>query len=215
MASPPGQGSWKAERRMLIEIEGPSGAGKTSLVRALSTALGGGRTVVDVAAREHELGGHAWLLGEFMRGLAVPLDHPEALFAYCARAAARARIIADLGSEDTLLLCDRLRMSLHVQAGLAGLDRPDAEALVRLASDGIEVTHTVLLDIDHQTHCNRLGADGRTPLGGHAFDDIRQRFHTAYHHVDGAKIRINTAAVAHRDVQASILLMLGASRATS
>jgi thymidylate kinase len=200
---------------MLIEVEGPSGAGKTSLIQALSTTLAGSHTVIDVAAREHKLGGHAWQLGEFMRHLIPPLDHPEALFVYCARAAARARLIADLDSERVLLLCDRLRLSLHVQAGLAGLDWPDAEALARLTFKEVAVKHTVLLDIDHQSHYDRLTADGRNPAGVTAFDDVRQHFHTAYRRVDATKTKIYTASISLREVEASILSILEISGAIS
>lgn len=198
---------------MLIEVEGPSGAGKTSLIQALCATLRESHAVIDVAAWEHKLGGHGWQLGEFMRQLHLPLDHPEALFVYCARAAARARIIADLDNGRTLLLCDRLRLSLHVQAALSGLDWPEAAALVRWATSGVEVKYTVLLDIDYPTHSSRLFADGRCPVGEAAFDVVRQRFDTAYRQIDAPKAKINTAAMTVRQVEASILSMLRTSGA--
>jgi len=192
---------------MLIEIEGPSGAGKTTLIGAMAAACKR-NLVIDIAARERMAGGVAWQLGEIMRRLDAPLGHPEAIFVYAARAAARVRLAVEAGENRNLVLCDRLRLSLHVQARLAGLSHEHAAQLVRVATRAAGRIHTIMLDVNHDGHCRRLSDQGDTPLPKYTFNKLRTYFRDAYACQTEDKLYIDTSPLRSSDVHGRVLTHL-------
>lgn len=198
---------------MLIEIEGVRGAGKSTLIAALCGAGRPGVRFVNAAAAEEELADSGWSLGAFMRGLDEPVPAPESLFLYCARTAARARLISTLRTPPGVpVLSDRLSLSLYVQARLAGLAGAEAWALVRLALQDVTPDCTVLLDADYQSHLERLKGDGRVPQADPDFQAHRDAFAQAFRTTETTKIRIDTAGMAAGQVRASVLAALPLAR---
>ncbi|MBI1758781.1 MAG: hypothetical protein HYR62_06105 [Actinobacteria bacterium] len=197
---------------MLIEIDGPSGAGKTSLVSSLRTDRQfAGRPVVDVADVERATGDLGWRTGALMRETNRgdgPIDPVEAVFLYCARTAARARLVAGLNNDRTVLLCDRLRLSLDVQARLAGLAPPHARSAVDLAVRQVRPDLLVLLDVTHPVHAHRLAARGHTAQSEITFGLIRSHFAAAFAQFTGTKLRIDTTRLSSDDVHRAVLQQL-------
>lgn len=194
---------------MLIEIEGPSGAGKTSLAKSLcdrSDHLA--RAVIDIASQE-ELRPHdlAWTLGSFMRGRDMPVEPLEATFLYGARTAARARLVTELCDEGILIL-DRFRFSLYVTARRAGLAPGTTGAFVDLATRGLVPDYTVLLDVDYETHCHRLTKRGHLPMAVPEFEPARTLFWDAYTSAPAPKLCLDTSALNAQEVQAAVLAHL-------
>lgn len=198
---------------MLIEIEGVRGAGKSTLIAGLCAGTGTPDwRFVSAAATEEELAGPGWSLGAFMRGLDEPVPAPESLFLYGARTAARARLISALRAPGTVVLSDRLSLSLYVQARLAGLANPDAWALVRLALQDAVPACTVLLDADYQTHLQRLKDEGREPQSEPDFQTHRAAFAQAFQTTTATRVRVDTTSMAADQVRGSVLAALPLSR---
>lgn len=201
-----GEGAGKAERRVLIEIEGPRGAGKSTLIAAL--CAGTGRPdlrFLSAAAAEEERADPGWFLGVLMRGHDKPIPARESLFLYCARTAARARVISSLQAPGAAVLSDRLSLSLYVQARLAEIASADAWPLVRLALREVTPDWTVLLDADYATHLQRLKRQEREPQSEPDFQAHRGYFAQAYKAVPTAKVRIDTTGMTAQEVRAAVL----------
>jgi dTMP kinase len=198
---------------MLIEIEGPRGAGKSTLIEKLGAdAHNSQPPFIDSRALEQCNSDPGWLVGELMRGLGQPLPPREAVFLYCARTAARVRVISELVAPGSMVLSDRLRLSLYVQARLAGIAATDARTLMRLALHGVEPDCTVLLDTDYTSHHQRLAEQGREAQPEPEFQATRDHFAHAYRQVTGPKLCINTASMTLQGVQAAVLGWLPLSR---
>lgn len=190
---------------MLIEIEGPSGAGKTSLIARLRTVPQfAGRSVPDVGEIEAATGDLGWRVGAFMRGYDQPIDPTEAVFLYCARTAARARLALTANDSPAVVLCDRLLLSLQVQARLAGISSPTAEQLADLAVRGIRPDLTILLDVNYPIHCRRLAGRGQPAQPEITFHRTREIFAECYEQHPGPKLQIDTTSLAPDEVLARV-----------
>lgn len=201
-----GEGTGKAEWRVLIEIEGPRGVGKSTLIAALCAGTGRpGQHFVGAATAEEERADPGWFLGTLMRGHDEPMPARESLFLYCARTAARARVISSLRAPGVGVLSDRLGLSLYVQARLAGIASADAWPLVRMALHEVTPDYTVLLDADYATHLQRLKEQGREPQAEPDFEAHRDYFAQAYESVPTAKVRVDTTGMTVQEVRAVIL----------
>jgi thymidylate kinase len=191
---------------MLVEVEGPSGAGKTTLIDGLCADPTFSTFPVLKAADLVRSGDDTgYWLGAFMRQLGAPLDPVEAVFLYSARTAARARVVGvPLADTQIVVLCDRLRLSLFVQTRLANVDDATARAVVELATRRLSPDLTVLLDVDHESHCRRLAQRGHPAESDTAFDRIRSSFHIAYDHTSGPKLCIDTSRRTADDVRCTV-----------
>lgn len=186
---------------MLIEIEGPSGAGKTTLVTSLRTdPLLANRPVIDAARLEHDINDIGWRLGELMRQQDRPIDSIERVLLYCARTAARARLALSYGN-DVLVLCDRLRLSLQVATCSAGLPEPTRAQLVDLALRGIQPDLVILLDVSHPTHRRRLARRGHQSEPAPTFDRSRRLFASALEQHAGPKCLVDTTCLTPEQVR--------------
>lgn len=185
---------------MLIEIEGPSGAGKTTLVTSLRTdPLLANRTVIDAARLEHNTNDIGWRLGELMRQHDHPIDSIERVLLYCARTAARARLALSHDNA-VVVLCDRLRLSLHVATYCAGLPEATRAQMVDLALRGIQPDLVILLDVSHPTHRRRLARRGHQPEPSATFDQSRQLFASAFEQHAGSKSLVDTTRLTPEQV---------------
>lgn len=213
MDETPGEGAGKAERRVLIEIEGPRGSGKSALITALCAGIGRpDPRFVSAAAAEEERAGSGWLLGALMRGSNEPMPARESLFLYCARTAARARVISGLRAPDVAVLSDRLSLSLYVRASLAGIAPSDAWPLVRLTLHDVTPDLTVLLDTDYATHLQRLKRQGREPQAEPGFQADRACFARAYEEMPTAKVCVDTTNMTAEEVRDTVLRELPLTR---
>lgn len=191
---------------MLIEVEGPRGSGKSTLIAALCAAADGlDLRFESAAAAEEEHADPGWFLGTLMRGQDEPMPARESLFLYCARAAARARVISSLRAPGICVLSDRLSLSLYVQARLAGIASPDAWQLVRLTLHEVTPDYIVLLDADYATHLQRLQAQAREPQAEEEFQAHHDYFAQAYEAVPTAKVRVDTIGRTEHEVRADVL----------
>jgi thymidylate kinase len=168
---------------MLIAIEGISGAGKTTVVTAVAEYLrAAGHTVIDVAAEEHARADPCWHIGELMRTLTTTFPPAEAALLYTARTAGRARIARGYpGSPAAVVVADRLHLSLAVQLRRAGLDTPTRRCLLALATGGLDIAATVLLEVSHSDHVRRVRQRGHAPLSAEVFAALRDDFRTEHH----------------------------------
>jgi thymidylate kinase len=206
MATPTRQSTGKAERRMLIEIEGPRGAGKSTLIENLcADASSPEQRFINAAAIERYDTDPGWLVGALMRSFNQQLEAYEAVFLYCARTAARVRIVRGLLKPDTIVLSDRLRLSLCVQARLVGINPADMRTLIRLTMSEVKPDYTILLDTDYAAHHRRFTAQAREPQPEPDFDETRAHFTHAYQRFAGPKLRINTADMSPQEVRKAVL----------
>lgn len=108
------------------------------------------------------------------------------------------------------MLSDRFRLSLHVAARQAGLGQDAAETMVRVATRELVPSYTVLLDIDHATHCRRIAERGHQALARAEFDMTRQYFDEAFDSVPAPKIRLDTSVLTLDEVPAAVVDQLPA-----
>ena len=131
-----------------IVVEGPEGAGKSTLVRWLGTELRAeGRKVVTV----REPGGTP--LAEAARKLALKSRHERAyaaeLFLFlAARADLVERVIRPALADGQMVIADRFGLStIAYQVSGRGLPRADVEAALRVATGGLTPDLTLVLDV--------------------------------------------------------------------
>lgn len=131
-----------------IVVEGPEGAGKSTLVRWLGTELRAeGKKVLTV----REPGGTP--LAEAARKLALKSRHQRAyaaeLFLFlAARADLVERVIRPALADGQMVIADRFGLStIAYQVSGRGLPRADVEAALRVATGGLTPDLTLVLDV--------------------------------------------------------------------
>jgi len=150
---------------LFVAVEGPEGAGKTTLVQRLADRLrAAGREVVEV----REPGGTP--TAEAARGLVLDPDKdwtaPAELFLYlAARSELVERILRPtLERGEAVVLSDRYDLSTEAyQIAGRGLPREDVLAANRLATGGLRPDLTFVLDVPPETGRQRQRAAGKTP----------------------------------------------------
>jgi len=195
-----------------VVVEGPEGAGKSTLVRWLGTTLrGGGREVLTV----REPG--ATPIAEAARKLALKSRHDRAfgaeLFLFlAARADLVERVIRPALAEGQIVIADRFGLStIAYQVAGRGLSRVDVEAALRVATGGLEPDLTLILDVPVAVGRERQRNAGKVKDRIEREDD---RFHTrvrdAYRsasgpgivHIDASQIKRAVQDAAWREVTA-------------
>lgn len=166
-----------------VVLEGPEGAGKTSVARALAARLADtGREAV----LTREPGGT--VLGEQLRrvlleagGRAI-LPATEALLFAAARAQHVSEVIGPALARGAVVVCDRfVDSSLAYQAGGLGLPLSEVRAIQRLAVHEVRPDLRVLLDLPVADGLARrfdAGEPNRVDLADLAF---HERVRVAYH----------------------------------
>ncbi|HEV2671470.1 MAG TPA: dTMP kinase [Gemmatimonadales bacterium] len=201
-----------------VVVEGPEGAGKSTLVRWLGTALRAeGREVLTV----REPGGTP--IAEAARKLALKSRHDRAyaaeLFLFlAARADLVERVIRPALADGQIVIADRFGLStIAYQVAGRGLPQADVEAALRVATGGLTPDLTLILDVPVT-----LGRE-RQKVAGKVRDRIEReddRFHTrvreAYRsasgpgivHIDASQTKKAVQDAAWREIVAATALSL-------
>jgi dTMP kinase len=209
-------------RGLFVAVEGPEGAGKSTLVRSLADRL---RNAGFEPVATREPGGTA--LGEAIRGLLLAeearamLPATEALLYAAARAQHVGELIRPALARGAVVVCDRfVDSSLAYQAGGRGLPLDDVRAAQRLALGGLEPDLRVLLDLPvDEGLARRFGspeAPNRLDLESVSFHRrVRSAYHDLVRSAPAAWVVIDAgrppAAVAEDAWQAVLARLPGAS----
>ncbi|HEX9703664.1 MAG TPA: dTMP kinase [Gemmatimonadales bacterium] len=199
-----------------VVVEGPEGAGKTSLVRWLVARLRDeGRMVLAV----REPGGTP--VAEAARKLALESRHEmsdaaELFLILAARADLVARVVRPALEEGRLVLADRFDLStLCYQVAGRGLNRNDVEAALRLATGGLAPDLQLVLDVTVAVGRERQRIAGKSQDRFEREDDgFHERVRRAYAdargpgivHLDATQPPDKVQAAAWREIAAATAL---------
>lgn len=191
---------------MFIAVEGPDGAGKTTLVRLLHDRLvASGRNVV----RVREPGGTP--VAE--RARAIVLDptldvgaEAELFLMLAARADLVRRVIRPALDEGRVVLADRFALSTVAYQGHGrGLSQEAVAQAIALATGGLVPDLTIVLDVSPAVVRQRRGSGGRTR-------DRLEREDNVFHDRVAQAFRSATGpGIVHVDADGGIEEVLGAA----
>ena len=177
---------------IFVVVEGPEGAGKSTLVRRLAgqvRADGGGHRVTTV----REPGGTP--IAEAARKLALKSRHDRAfgaeLFLFlAARADLVERVIRPALANGQVVIADRFGLStIAYQVAGRGLPRADVEAALRVATGGLVPDLTLILDIPVTVGRERQRSAGKAQDRIEREDDeFHTRVREAYRSASGPGI---------------------------
>ncbi|MEZ5383672.1 MAG: dTMP kinase [Microthrixaceae bacterium] len=175
-------GTDPARRGRFVALEGPDGAGKTTQVAAVASALG---ALVTREPGDTALGAQLRRLLLESRGEAAPGRRAEALMMAADRAQHVESVIEPALAAGRHVVTDRFTGSSVAYQGYGrGLDPLEVLALSHFATAGLEPDLIVLLDVPVAVTARRLG-------------EVRDRIEAAG---DGFHERVRTGFLAQADV---------------
>jgi dTMP kinase len=201
-----------------VVVEGPEGAGKSTLVRWLGTAgRSAGREVLTV----REPGGTP--IAEAARKLALKSRHDRAyaaeLFLFlAARADLVERVIRPALADGQIVIADRFGLStIAYQVAGRGLPRADVEAALRVATGGLTPDLTLILDVPVTVGRERQKVAGKVRDRIEREDDtfhtrVREAYRSASGpgivHIDASQTKKAVQDAAWREIVAATALSL-------
>jgi len=201
-----------------VVVEGPEGAGKSTLVRWLGTAFRAERREV-LTVREP--GGTP--IAEAARKLALKSRHDRAyaaeLFLFlAARADLVERVIRPALADGQMVIADRFGLStIAYQVAGRGLPRADVEAALRVATGGLTPDLTLILDVPVTVGRERQKVAGKVRDRIEREDDtfhtrVREAYRSASGpgivHIDASQTRKAVQDAAWREIVAATALSL-------
>jgi dTMP kinase len=203
---------------VFVVVEGPEGAGKSTLVRWLASKVrADGHEVVTV----REPGGTP--IAEAARKLALKSRHDRAfaaeLFLFlAARADLVERVIRPALADGRIVIGDRFGLStIAYQVAGRGLPLPDVEAALRVATGGLTPDLTLVLDIPVTVGRERHRTAGKVRDRIEREDDtfhtrVREAYRSASGpgivHIDASQTKKAVQEAAWREVAAATALSL-------
>jgi dTMP kinase len=203
---------------VFVVVEGPEGAGKSTLVRWLASQVrADGHDVVTV----REPGGTP--IAEAARKLALKSRHDRAfaaeLFLFlAARADLVERVIRPALADGRIVIGDRFGLStIAYQVAGRGLPLPDVEAALRVATGGLTPDLTLVLDIPVTVGRERQRTAGKVRDRIEREDDtfhtrVREAYRSASGpgivHIDAGQTKKAVQEAAWREVAAATALSL-------
>lgn len=205
-----------------LVVEGPDGAGKTTLVRDLADRLRArGYEVVEVREPGGTPAAELARRGAFEAALDA---HPvaELFFFLAARADLVAKVIRPALERGNVVVSDRFDLSTEAyQIGGRGLDATAVRDANALATGGLTPNLTLVLDVPPEVARARQEASGKEldPIEGESLA-FRERVRAAFreasgpgiHHLDAARTAPEVAAEAWACVQTVVEPTAGGGR---
>lgn len=147
-------------RGRFIAVEGGDGAGKSTIVSALATALGERTEQRIVVTREPGGTAAGRRLRDLLLGNVSWVGRAEALMFAADRAQHVAAVIRPALAEESVVISDRfMDSSIAYQSGGRELSAAEVETLSRWATDDLVPHVTVLLDLDPEAARERRQSD--------------------------------------------------------
>jgi thymidylate kinase len=203
MATAAIQALGKAERIMLIVVEGPPGVGKTTVAQTLP-----GGTYVS----EYDDLSPARCLADFTRSHGTCLDSTELFLLYAARTAVKARAAARNAANSGMVVVDRFHASLYVFGTVTlGLDMQFVMALVASGhlTRGLAPDLTISLDCRYQTYQDRAERRGDdAPLDANTYELQRAAFRRYFDHAAPPGVWVDTSDLTPEQVNQAVLAHL-------
>jgi thymidylate kinase len=194
---------------MLIVIEGPPGAGKTSVAKALP-----GGTYIS----ESEAFSLAPCLADFTRGHRDCFDPTEQFLLYAARTALKARAAMTYAHDTKMIVIDRFQTSLYVLGTVTlGLNTDFVTAMLNSGhiTRGLVPDLAISLDCRYKTYRVRAERRGdESVIDASGYEQQRTAFRDYFDHAYAPGLWVDTSDLTPEQVNQEIVARLATYKAS-